>query len=208
MKLALVVSDEQKQELLSRPFMEDTEILWLEKPVLVPGVVGYFDFFYEEDNHEELLIQQQKLGSLVFVSALLQKTGELPAGFIRINGWTGFLEKEKIEMTIGNPADLEKSEQIIGALNRKAEWVMDQIGFIAPKVIATIINEAYYALQEGVSDKKQIDTAMKLGTNYPLGPFAWAEKIGIKKIHQLLNKLAEEEVRYGPAHLLTEEATR
>ena len=41
-----------------------------------------------------------------------------------------------------------------------------------------IINEAFLALQEGVSTKEEINTAMKLGTNYPLGPFEWVEKIG------------------------------
>lgn len=66
-------------------------------------------------------------------------------------------------------------------VGRTPEFVKDQIGFIAPRVIACIINEAYLALQEGVSTKDQIDLAMQLGTNYPLGPFAWADKIGKKK---------------------------
>ncbi len=43
---------------------------------------------------------------------------------------------------------------------------------------------------------------MKLGTNYPNGPFEWAEKIGIEKIYLLLQKLAEKEDRYQPAPAL------
>ena len=243
MKLAIVANTKQKQELLSRPFAEGTEIVWLEKPALVPEVVGYIDLLFEEGlfhagNEAEklnqagtqeldgatpqasatkdkllvetsrlaLLAEQQSLGSMIIVSAVMQNCADLPNSFIRMNGWNSFLDKERMEMTGGSNVENEKATQIIASLNRKAEWVPDQIGFIAPRVIASIINEAYTALQEGVSDKKQIDTAMKLGTNYPMGPFAWAEKIGIKKIYQLLSTLSHEDVRYHPAQLLTEEA--
>ena len=44
-------------------------------------------------------------------------------------------------------------------------------GFISARVVSMIINEAYFALEEEVSSKEEIDTAMKLGTNYPYGPF-------------------------------------
>jgi 3-hydroxybutyryl-CoA dehydrogenase len=47
---------------------------------------------------------------------------------------------------------------------------------------------------------------MKLGTNYPFGPFEWAEKIGIRYIYQLLKKLEETDPRYKPASLLEAEA--
>lgn len=217
MKLAIVANTEQKQELMSRPFAEGTEIVWLEKPALVPEVLGYIDLLFEEElfhagndaeklNRLALLADQQSLGSIIIVSAVMQNCADLPNSFIRMNGWNSFLDKERMEMTGGSNVENEKATQIIASLNRKAEWVPDQIGFIAPRVIASIINEAYTALQEGVSDKKQIDTAMKLGTNYPMGPFAWAEKIGIKKIDRLLRTLSHEDVRYHPAQLLTEEA--
>ena len=72
----------------------------------------------------------------------------------------------------------------------------DDYGFIAARIIAMIINEAYYALEENVSTKEQIDIAMKLGTNYPYGPFEWSEKIGIEKIYLLLEKLSVQNKRY------------
>jgi len=68
-----------------------------------------------------------------------------------------------------------------------------------------IINEAWFAFGEKVSSKKDIDTAMKLGTNYPLGPFAWGEKIGLHKICRLLSVLAMENDRYQVAPLLLRE---
>jgi 3-hydroxybutyryl-CoA dehydrogenase len=83
-------------------------------------------------------------------------------------------------------------------------WVDDQPGFISARVIVMIINEAFLALGEGVSSKNDINTAMKLGTNYPYGPFEWAEKIGIKNIITLLKKMSATNPAYTPARLLTE----
>ena len=68
-----------------------------------------------------------------------------------------------------------------------------------------IINEAYFALGEGVSSKEEIDTAMKLGTNYPMGPFEWGINIGLKNVSGLLSALAEINPRYTPAELLKQE---
>ena len=70
-----------------------------------------------------------------------------------------------------------------------------------------IINEAYFTLEENVSTKEEIDIAMKLGTNYPYGPFEWSKKIGLKNIADLLKELFITEKRYQPAALLLKEAS-
>jgi 3-hydroxybutyryl-CoA dehydrogenase len=69
-----------------------------------------------------------------------------------------------------------------------------------------IINEAYFTVGEEVSSKREIDIAMKLGTNYPLGPFEWADKIGLSNIYKLLLKLSSIGTRYTIAPLLEKEA--
>lgn len=48
-------------------------------------------------------------------------------------------------------------------------------GFVFPRTIVQIINEAYFALDEGVASKEDINRAMKFGVNYPKGPFEWSE---------------------------------
>ena len=83
--------------------------------------------------------------------------------------------------------------------------VPDVPGMISTRVIAMIINEAYFGLGDGISSKKDIDIAMKLGTNYPYGPFEWGEKIGLKKIYALLKKLSEKDDRYTVAPALEKE---
>ncbi len=69
-----------------------------------------------------------------------------------------------------------------------------------------IINEAYFALEADISSKQDIDIAMKLGTNYPHGPFEWCEKIGIKVVYNLLVNLSENNTKYTPCNLLKKEA--
>jgi 3-hydroxybutyryl-CoA dehydrogenase len=79
---------------------------------------------------------------------------------------------------------------------------------IAPRIIAMIVNEAYFGLEDNISTKNEIDIAMKLGTNYPYGPFEWSEKIGLHNIYQLLINLSKQDKRYTPANLLATEATK
>ena len=81
-------------------------------------------------------------------------------------------------------------------IGKKVEWVEDVPGMVSARVLAMIINEASMAEQEAVSDVSSIDIAMKLGTNYPYGPFEWGARIGMHKIETLLQKLSLTDVRY------------
>ena len=60
---------------------------------------------------------------------------------------------------------------------------------VALRVISCIINEAFLTLSEGVASAENIDEAMKLGANYPRGPFEWAEEIGARKVLRTLDSL-------------------
>ena len=82
----------------------------------------------------------------------------------------------------------------------------DEPGFISARIISMIINEAFYAKGENISTENEIDIAMKLGTNYPFGPFEWANEIGIKNIYDLLVSLSKNDVRYNPSPLLEKKA--
>jgi 3-hydroxybutyryl-CoA dehydrogenase len=128
----------------------------------------------------------------------------LPANIYRINGWAGFLKRTVWE--IAGDAN-EEIENVFKSINIKINFVKDEPGFISARVIAMIINEAYFALEDNVSSKAEIDTAMKLGTNYPFGPFEWASQIGIENVLRLLQKLYLTDSRYKPSQLLITEAT-
>lgn len=82
----------------------------------------------------------------------------------------------------------------------------DRAGLIHLRIISLIINEAYLVWQEGTSNEADIDTAMKLGTNYPYGPIEWSKRIGLDLIYNLLSKMNDEfkEDRYRITPLLKE----
>jgi 3-hydroxybutyryl-CoA dehydrogenase len=56
--------------------------------------------------------------------------------------------------------------------------IADYPGLLVWRTVAMIANEALDALQKGVASEKDIDTAMRLGVNYPSGPMAWGERLG------------------------------
>ena len=208
MKVAWIARDEQKQEWHSFPgHTASTLETWLTHATSLTDQTLCFDLCFEDEpNHLTSLENCQQQGGIVVVAATLNTCKELPEGFIRINAWTGFLDKPCVELAGGTSSAQEQVNLFLKEIGRTAEWVKDQVGFITPRVIASIVNEAYLALQEGVSTKDQIDLAMQLGTNYPLGPFAWAEKIGKKKILALLTELSKDFPRYTPAPNFCEEA--
>jgi len=125
---------------------------------------------------------------------------------VRINAWEGFLKRPLVEIAGNNDEYNMMAAKTLNALGWKYVWTADDHGFISARIVAMIINEAYYALEEKVSTKEQIDVAMKLGTNYPVGPFEWSEKIGINNIYELLRKLSMENDRYTIAPLLRQTA--
>lgn len=158
----------------------------------------YFQF-----SGNELLVQPAT-GIAVFMHAVTTTTASLPAGIIRFNGWPVFFEKEIIEIA-ADPKYIAIASDILGQLGLKYTIAPDEPGFIAPRIISMIINEAYFALADQVSERTQIDTAMKLGTAYPYGPFEWAALIGLENIVQLLETLAETDPRYTPCKAMTDE---
>ncbi len=144
------------------------------------------------------------LAKPVIINSVIHTLAELqmPSHVYRINGWPGFLNRSVWEMA---GAKNEAVEMLFRESGIKIDFVKDEPGFVSARIIAMIINEAYFALEENVSSKAEIDTAMKLGTNYPLGPFEWANKIGTGKIVSLLQKLYATDNRYKPAQLLITE---
>ncbi|MFN3529507.1 MAG: 3-hydroxyacyl-CoA dehydrogenase family protein [Bacteroidia bacterium] len=106
-----------------------------------------------------------------------------------INAWPACIEAEPWEMSLGSEHAAEGLRALAHDLGFNYLTVADRVGMLTPRVIAMIINEAYYTLQEGTASKADIDLGMKLGTNYPYGPFEWAEKIGLPEVVRLLQAM-------------------
>lgn len=140
----------------------------------------------------------------VIVNSVVHTLKRTNEAFVRINGWRTFLSSPLLEAAASSEAARAKANAVFSVLGKKAEWLPDEPGFVTARVVSMIVNEAYLALAEGVSTKEEINTAMKLGTAYPYGPFEWAEKIGLANIVALLQKLSETQPRYRPAEGLVE----
>jgi 3-hydroxybutyryl-CoA dehydrogenase len=83
-------------------------------------------------------------------------------------------------------------------------------GFVSNRILMPFINEAAYALQEGVADADAIDTIAKLGFNHPIGPLALADLIGLDTCVSIMEVLHEGlgDEKYAPCPLLREHVAR
>src|SRR5690606_20471699 len=101
----------------------------------------------------------------------------------------------------------EKNSSVISKLEelgfKPIETSIVSCGFIFPRTIVQIINEAYFALGEKVASKEDINRAMKFGVNYPKGPFEWSEGKEVY-VKTLLNELFQktQDKRYIASELI------
>ncbi len=99
-----------------------------------------------------------------------------------------------VEVIPGLATDAETLETTIAlarALDKTPVQAADYPGFIANRILIPMINEAIYALMEGVGTAEAIDTVMKLGMNHPMGPLTLADFIGLDVVLEILNVLYE-----------------
>lgn len=115
--------------------------------------------------------------------------GELNCKLFGINALPYFLQREVVEVSSLNKEDESTLNDITAKLGWQTKVVEDRVGMVTPRIIFMIINEAYYTVQEGTASKEDIDLGMKLGTNYPGGPFEWVEKIGLEEVYETLDAL-------------------
>ncbi|HYC29005.1 MAG TPA: 3-hydroxyacyl-CoA dehydrogenase family protein [Chitinophagaceae bacterium] len=210
MKLAILANAQAKEEWLSKQG-GNANLRWAGsiEDLCAAQADAWFDLEFEY--HPGRINKLAALQGPVFINSVIQPLidSELPvenSEFIRINAWPTFLQRPLTEVAIADPFAETTVRQVFGALGWKHWIVPDVPGMISPRVIAMIINEAYYTLQAEVSSKAEIDTAMKLGTNYPYGPFEWSDKIGLQNIHALLTALSKTDKRYEPSERLQQEA--
>lgn len=203
MKLVINGTEAQQSLFLAREIPEGVQLFFPSVNDNIPSADAYFDLLYEDAGPRFSSITLQP----VFINAvLLPGLAGLPENCIRINAWPGFLERKAFEMAqIQGTSQAKAAEKIFEKLHWPYHWVPDIPGMIAARVVAMIINEAYFGLGDAISTKSEIDTAMKLGTHYPFGPFEWSEKIGLSKIYQLLTQMAQTESRYAVAPALAKE---
>jgi 3-hydroxybutyryl-CoA dehydrogenase len=208
MRLIVLGNDSQAKELLYNMSNDGVDVTLtdaVEESVEIHAD-AMIDLLFDGST-ERIELLKNFSGGIVIVNSVVDTLQKIAAPFTRINGWPGFLHGPIIEASTDIKTAKNSVENIFTCLGKQVEWVPDTPGFITARVIAMIINEAWYALDENVSTREEIDAAMRLGTNYPHGPFEWCDKIGIKNVYVLLSELSKMDRRYHPNVLLTKQAT-
>lgn len=204
MQVVVIATVETQKEFQEKGVPEGIEVHFETALANAKTDADVYFYLLPEETLEMDLAALEVLKKPVYVNGVITTLDKLPGTFIRINAWPGFLERGLIEVSADKDgAALTKS--IFQKLDWKFQLMPNVPGMISARVISMIVNEAYYALEDEVSTKEEIDIAMKLGTNYPYGPFEWSRKIGLRNIHSLLSHLCKTDPRYTPSSLLVRE---
>ncbi len=173
-----------------------------------------FDFIIDQDPsqmevyRDHLKVTAFLNTSFVSLSQLsLEVNHQINCTLFGFGGMPSFLNRELLEVSLRSEADSNELNRICKLMGTDFICVDDRVGLVSPRVICMIINEAYYTVQEGTATKEDIDIAMKLGTNYPYGPFEWCGRIGIGQVYKLLAAVYDDtkDERYKICPLLKKE---
>jgi 3-hydroxybutyryl-CoA dehydrogenase len=198
------------------------EVTALEAAIWLPSGDGLpadaqlvFDFLLDE-TPERIAQYRERERFLVVGGGLLYSLAELAAVAgpgIRsylggIAAWPGMLSRSLWEVSFLNEASQQAITASFDNLGITTGIVADRVGMATPRLLSMIINEACFTVQEGTPSREDINRAMKLGVNYPGGPFEWLENFGANRVVTLLEAMYEEtrNGRYKISPLLKREA--
>ncbi len=88
---------------------------------------------------------------------------------------------------------LALAQEFFATLGKAIVLVEDAPALFLGRIVGSIVNEAVAAVQEDVASAEDVDLAMRLGTNYPIGPIAWGREIGGRRVARMLQRLAHAE---------------
>ncbi|RMF63936.1 MAG: 3-hydroxyacyl-CoA dehydrogenase, partial [Calditrichaeota bacterium] len=98
---------------------------------------------------------------------------------------------------------IETTKAVAGRMGKETVTIRESPGFITSRINAMIGNEAFYMLQEGIASAEEIDKAVKLGLNHPMGPFEMVDLVGLDTRLSILKFLhATLGEKYRPCPLL------
>jgi len=192
----------------SAHFSEDTyDVIFS----MVPGL-------FEEEFFE---LDVEKAAQLILAPCDTQLLDEMIGAAEYPEKWIGF---SALGLSISDSASLEVcaslnktpkeqtylARDFIKSLGFATLWVPETPGLILGRILSMLVNESASALMENTATAEDIDTAMTLGTNYPMGPLRWADQIGLEKVLDILTHLEEiyRDDRYRPMLLLTQKVMR
>ncbi|MCW3462206.1 3-hydroxyacyl-CoA dehydrogenase family protein [Chitinophaga nivalis] len=213
----LVIADAQRFEELQQKGLAKHEVQWktsLEEVLSIKVFDLVIDLIFD-DRPEHAAVYAKNPGVPVLAGMVKTSLAEVmnqyafEQGFniVGCNFLPGFIRMPVTEVTVLDDEQKSTLDQLMYQLNWEYAVVADHVGMVTPLVVCMIINEAYLTAAEGTASREDIDISMKLGTNYPFGPFEWCEMIGVKHVYEVLKAAqhATGDDRYEAAALLQTE---
>jgi 3-hydroxybutyryl-CoA dehydrogenase len=144
--------------------------------------------------------------SSISITRLAAATGR-PAQFIGMHFMNPVPIMQLVEVIRGQETSDETCRTVMNMareLDKTPVEVLDYPGFVSNRILMPMINEAIFALMEGVGSRESIDTVMRLGMNHPMGPLTLADFIGLDVCLNILRVLQEGfgDPKYRPCPLL------
>jgi 3-hydroxybutyryl-CoA dehydrogenase len=192
----------QTEELKQKLSSVDCDLTVIDDTDLISANLADYDVIFDLtlDAHPEQLKFYAGVKIPVIVSAVKVQLAKMindhvnpvNCSLIGINALPGFINRSLAEVSISNEKDKVVLDTIMKKLNWEYKLVEDRVGMVTPRIIFMIMNEACYTVQEGTATIQDIDVSMKLGTNYPFGPFEWVDKIGITHVYETLEAVYQD----------------
>ncbi len=205
-----VLTDEQAKEAISKLVLkQDLQEAVSEPDFVIEAVPEKIDLKVELYSQVDKLCKPETIfasnTSSLSITEMAAAT-ERPQQFIGMHFFNPVHKMKLVEIVKG----LETSEETIAAtkavgekMGKETVTIKESPGFITSRINAMIGNEAFYMLQEGIATAEEIDKALKLGLNHPMGPFEMVDLVGLdtrlnilKFLHQTLGE------KYRPCPLL------
>jgi 3-hydroxybutyryl-CoA dehydrogenase len=144
--------------------------------------------------------------SSLSITSLARDSGR-PEHFIGMHFFNPVPLMKLVELVRGLATSDETTERVRGLALEMGKIPLDAKdypGFVVNRIVMPMINEAVFAMEQGVADAKTIDECMKLGCNHPMGPLALADLVGLDIVLAILESLQREfgDPRYRPCSLL------